>query len=822
MADQKPPEFTDEELELANKALERSGALPPLDSIPQPVEEDLNFTDDELLAAEEEMKKYGSDPEQIAIAATEAAARGASLGLSDLAAAKAGAPMHEMYAREVENPILTTTVDLGTTVAAALLSGGTETAAMAGGKIAAREVEKSLLKKALTAPIRAVSATAKATAGVADKALTKAGITKIAAESGRKQFVKNLVNKAIVKGTELGTEGALYSAGRALSDDALGKEDLTAESFVANVGAGALLGGAFGGAIGTGSVILPALKDLSAPLTARLAKSFENLTSPEAAAVEITGLPASQVVKMERQIPNFKSRLVGYLQKIVRNASDDSETIAANSQKYLDDVGNELGTLTKQLDEAAIRYPGAVPTRRDFYAPIKQELRELLSSAGSAKDLAASELVPVRNAIKWADKQMNSLRPFKFAEMEANRKFIGKLVEKFKRQMNPTFAGEAADIVYGAHRQAIDNIALRIERSTASPSLKGLANRLSELNGDYHIGRNVQKALELKAERGSAPSVKELLHLLTAFNLAGTTGAILGIGKVAFRRNTLQNMALKGDLVKANANIAKAIKNAIPAFVGASKAVATGAKFSSLNALQNSGFAVSKNEKGKIELPKNRKEAFQNIKTNLTKYAADTNLMQERLIKATAKVSAHAPGVGQYMSTTLVRAATFLQSKLPKDPSGAFAYPWERPHEPSNLEVAKFERYVQAVESPMSVLDEAQKGTLTREHVEALKTVYPVLYNHIRSQVFDQLSEKGPNLKVSYNKKVMLANLLELPLDQSLTPGFINDMQDTFKVQSQLQQQQAAIAPTMSGVSKIQKSERVATDTQKVLERRNR
>ena len=63
-------------------------------------------------------------------------------------------------------------------------------------------------------------------------------------------------------------------------------------------------------------------------------------------------------------------------------------------------------------------------------------------------------------------------------------------------------------------------------------------------------------------------------------------------------------------------------------------------------------------------------------------------------------------------------------------------------------------------------IDDARRGKLRTEGVEALKVVYPTIYEGLRAQVHAAIAEKGERL--SYQDRLRLGRLLDLPTDPSL------------------------------------------------------
>jgi len=173
-------------------------------------------------------QEYGDQPIR---AGVEAAARGLSLGLSDVALRGLGADAEGLAGRKEFNPVVSTGLEVGGAIAPVLLSGGSGLAAKGG----------------LTAAARMTPAALAARAGTAAMGATEAAIGSGAAKS----LAGKIAKSAIPMAAGSAVEGAIYSAGNVLSEAALGDPDINAEKAIAQIGMGAALGGALGGLVGT-------------------------------------------------------------------------------------------------------------------------------------------------------------------------------------------------------------------------------------------------------------------------------------------------------------------------------------------------------------------------------------------------------------------------------------------------------------------------------------------------------------------------------------------------------------------------------------------
>lgn len=113
---------------------------------------------------------------------------------------------------------------------------------------------------------------------------------------------------------------------------------------------------------------------------------------------------------------------------------------------------------------------------------------------------------------------------------------------------------------------------------------------------------------------------------------------------------------------------------------------------------------------------------------------------------------------------TATNAVQFLQSKFG---TPAFNFnsltPISDKPTPSRAEIMQTARYWAAVDKPMSVFDDLQRGKVTREQVEALKAVYPKLYDWMRQETVRRIRAKdqaGETLPLS--QRMTLDVLLDL------------------------------------------------------------
>lgn len=135
-----------------------------------------------------------------------------------------------------------------------------------------------------------------------------------------------------------------------------------------------------------------------------------------------------------------------------------------------------------------------------------------------------------------------------------------------------------------------------------------------------------------------------------------------------------------------------------------------------------------------------------------------------------------APLIGEAFGRKASAAITYLHSQSPKPPRPRSPFAAHIVYQPPAHELAAFEDKVQIATDPFTALDELEHGTLTKSHVDALKAIYPGLYNMIQTRV--QSAVVNGVEPMAYAQRVKLSMLLDTPMDVSLTPAAITYYQE--------------------------------------------
>lgn len=746
-------------------------------------------------------QKYGNRPG----AATAAAlASGLTFSLSDRVLDATGLVDKETLAGLAEhNPEADIVGQVSGALLPALVTGGAST-----GASAAATGARAGLKTALRATAPALAERA---ALQVEKKIASA-LASAAAESGNKKLVQEIIKKSVAKGAGSAVEGAAWGANQLLREDALGKAELNAENLLSYAGEGALVGGTLGAALVPGGVLM---REAGSGLSKALKKAGSQVFDPVRDSAKLMDLTPAQIAKFESKNPKFLEGLPDFLRnKVGLKWNDSADSLVTKLDGLQESAVTRIDDAIQQLDNQMASKgtgigPGvyndvAVELEKRFVEPYKG-MKSMESYAAKAKELAEDFRT------KANDTRLE-LRRLSFNEIRDMRKKMDQMAKAFYKSTDPSEGAKAAFAARDTLKSVISKYADSVDPT--------IAQKLADANLDYHYAATLGPRLSTKAEKQKDfVSFKDLLLGGVGAGLGGEVGLTLAAANKFLHSDLKRKMVILSQVEKAAQKTASRTSEALSNFfTKGSKA----SKLLSTGVLVRSSLAQKDGDK---EAPKNRVEAFRNIQNNVVELAADPQKMQNRILKSTHILAQAAPDTARSMGETMGRATQFLARKAPKDARDIGFPVYEPKYEPSSVELSKFERYVQVIDAPLSVLKDLEQGTLTRDHVEALKAVYPNLYQEIRVEALKQ-AETTPSL--SYNKRIQLGILLDIPTDSSLSPQFILQMQQNFvppeERQNQMQangvpSQGAAVQPTMSGAAKMDGAQRQQTDTQRVASR---
>lgn len=176
---------------------------------------------------------------------------------------------------------------------------------------------------------------------------------------------------------------------------------------------------------------------------------------------------------------------------------------------------------------------------------------------------------------------------------------------------------------------------------------------------------------------------------------------------------------------------------------------------------------------------KNTGEQLEEVGNKIRAWLSDPTQFEDMISKFTFPLAeGGAPNISQGLSIGAQKALTYLQEEIPKPPRPSSPFSKKIAWNPSDFETNRFAQILEVAENPFIVLSKLEDGSLSSNHVDALKRLFPPVYNALQQKIIDTAAENpGP---LDYNDRVRLSILTEVPLDESLTDEQFLSLQKNF------------------------------------------
>lgn len=713
-----------------------------------------------------------------AAAALAGAARGATLGLSDLALTKTGlVDPSTLKSLEEVNPLLSVGGEAAGMIAPLLVSGGGAAAAEAGALARAG----STAARVATAPARGAMALGRGAEAVG---------TAILGEGTAARIATGAASAAV--------EGSLFGIGQEVSRTAIQDVDLTAERMLAAAGHGALLGGAVGGgASALGALARGAASkagDAGASLLGRLEQREAQLGAElaESAVPKAESTVLGMVDRFGReQALKATGGTTGQLERLQSMGRDVEDRVI---KRLLDDAPEVLGKKPGSILSAAEKATAAERMVQRDGERVGQMIDDL-SRAGEKADVA--KLIATQREKVTAD-MLNAVSPdarkaatqfdewLTSIEQKAGSGDIKELWaarKELRKDINWKTEAGSGDRYNDWKRELYRDLGNEIQAAgeRAGPQLgPDFAARWKAANTDYRASLWLEEA----TARGAAANAKnrlfglsEQLGVLGGIAVGGLAAAPLAIGGALVQnlvRRYGSDVAAQLARAATRGEAVHAVDQAIERIAGERVAALVGTAKKTVGELPRTAPGVAqvvekavRREQPAPEVPRGAvMQRYQLARKELLDGLADR---QARLEASTAGLDDVAPGLGAAIRAKTTLASDFLASKLPKVPQRQSLQPHlEKERLPSPEEARRYLRYERAVSDPLSILEDARKGKLTVEAVEAVSTLYPRLLQAVRGQLMAEAAQKKE--RFSRQQRVQFDLLLGTSTEPDMQP----------------------------------------------------
>lgn len=582
---------------------------------------------------------------------------------------------------------------------------------------------------------------------------------KLLAETGSESLAKQVLKKGIAKAAGSAVEGSFYGLGQLISENALGEADFNAENVVASMGSGAILGGALGGAMG---VAEPLISKVKIP-------SLFSSSEPEKDALKIMGIttPAKTAKVMSRH-PERVADLPTFIANDLKfKPSMNNEQKYEVLSKFKDDVGRKIGNTTDAIDSAIEKdtfLKSTMPTKKEFAF----DMARVVENYAKKYDIAPTR--EIYNQIMTLSKNFELEAASKGA---STTQLTYKDINKYRMaadKMSKWDVDQTKNAVAKANQHLRQVLADYMDEKLANAASPELATQLKALNKQYSMAAtfepDLQKAVYHEPKAKDNWAVTKLAGLgemaAHALGLPAGVGLIPAAAtklKEGLDSNWLRTFKVLNYVEKSNQQSEKTIANTVKNFIAKNKEKAEPILTNQL--LQTS---LAKPELTKKSKAETKEQAYNQIKGNLETLHADTSSYMNRLADSVKDLQQSAPQTHIGTIAVLQRAQQFLLSKMPQELKAKGVLDKSQ-YKPNSVELAKFSRYVEAVEHPLTAIKQIQNGVFSPETAEALQTVYPNLFTKLQNTFMDYIS--SGDVRLDYKQKILISNVLKIPAESS-------------------------------------------------------
>jgi len=628
--------------------------------------------------------------------------------------------------------------------------------------------------------------------------LAETGVRGLVGE-GAGNLLARTGQKALSYGARGALEGGLFGTGGAYSEAVLQNEDLTAERLMSGAVHGALMGGAIGGGLGAGSQLI---EDAAKTVMPHIRNAVEEFAQERA--FKAAGGLKSWAKKAEARAGGAEEIGKDLLARGHIQPGWNVEQVAQSVDRDVAKTGAKIGDMMKDLDAAAVtagegnlvngsnlieRAWNEVvqprlnsPESRDIGEAMAKRLEPFFDDF-AGKEIGHAKLWEIRKGldqrIKW---ESQARSPMADAMKELRNVFEDELTTSADRAaknlgISDTFAKDWKETkrLYSSLRFASD---------MANDGLAGkLGNNWASLTDQIAggFGSVAGFAKEAAAEHLSPLS---LLHPQAAL-----AGMLTTVGHKILRERGSSVLAAAANRVAKIGAVAEEaqavnqqVSRAVEQFLSKGTTVAAAAAGANADRIgaQDAGvpsaaakiFGARAGDEGKPKTPKSLDGQYHEGARAVATLASQPAAVSAHMQKTLAPLIENAPQMALKVSQKQSQALSFLQSKLPTQAVSAPLSTTPQKGVP-DTDKASFLRTLEAVQRPMSVVEDLEKGRLSKEGVEALKTVYPETYQDLRHKVLAKVIElSGEGQDVPYEKKLQIGRLFDAPVDPTQTPEF--------------------------------------------------
>ena len=594
-------------------------------------------------------------------------------------------------------------------------------------------------------------------------------VTKSSQSNKALRTLASPLNTRIVKGAGGGAaEGAVvgvpYTVSSQILDDPERRPEFY-EHIIAGAGFGALAGGLVG-------VISSALVKGGSPIKSARDRAYYRALDPKIAdwnkltkhgaysrnvnefGAKLAALDKKGVLKNlddpEAMLVQLEDELLPYYGKRLDDIIDEVESLMAKSGQYLDDLKFDPDQIADRMIREIVDNPQAMGAGLVDDAVQQARIKNARRAIQDFRDIAWKNMNPITKAISQKLKMRGETLSFRDSE-QLKRFYQRELANWKQNPENYKHYERMANIIREESENALALIGNRLSNTKAIQS-DTYANFL-EAKDIYSTLKNLHFLTTGAAARQANNARLPLTSYITGAGFGGTGGILLGdslltggLGAAAgFAGGALARKYMRdnGELLFART------LNRISDYGGelnlADKSMRAMDQGVSM-ILRGSAAAGVKVNIPIPDSPEKTIDEFIKTRNQLDNLNGNPQALYPRFLAMLPEVQGD-QRINQNIANTRANGVAYLHSKLPKTTTASSELLFNPKDEvPRITEIMKFNRHKMIVDNPNLVLPLIAQGSLMPEHVEAVSTVYPAIYQAQMKALVERVMTRNKNL----------------------------------------------------------------------------
>lgn len=628
-------------------------------------------------------------------------------------------------------------------------------------------------------------------------AVTGAGhaVEKLAGKALGENVLSRIAGKAAGMGTETALLGAQHEFANQLSEESLGNHALNAEKILAAGGHDFMFGAALGGGLATAGEMFARAKSMRGLMKN---ESFAD----KARAVE--GEYAYRAMGPTQGMAKDANRYFrGGTEELGRvwKADLESETgkafgklsreeVAEAVPKLMEKAGDKVGGVVKTLSAEAETL-GEQPSFRDLEAKIREKvIKPLEEGFGNKSKIAKVEeaLGDMRAKVQAPE---GASTTFPGGPLSMNDNGIADRVSLeqlhgWRRKMdkawgeNKIFMPESS--VYRDMRDVLESEMLSRADVLSERVGKGLKDEYLAAKKSYQaaaiLDKTIERGLAQPATNAAFSLTSKILGSAAGVAATAAGGGLLG-GAISGGVAAMGTKLIQPRLGFVVSDIAGRVSKTLQA----SRALADVSGHVDSRMADIMGASTSSAQERYIPpavelFGRTSKEQSERV-AQTTQALSNTSAIASHLERRIQPIAGELPKTSAAIAEQTKRIAEYLVAKSPQPQAHpASIAPWlDKPtYRPD--QIRSYAHAWKAATDPYSILEDAKRGTLRKEQVDAVQQLYPNLYDDMRERFHKLLMDpvKSKNFKsLPLQNRVQISTLFSIPY--TLTdPAFLRDI----------------------------------------------